>query len=514
MNFGISLKNSLILFFALLFIAKIIIYKYLPLDSDEVMWSVMAEEMMEGQRFYLFFTTQNFTGAFESYFIMPFQLLFGYGLSILRIGSVAWGLGSSILIYLILKRHIKASTHESILATLFYNLMLPENLYIHAKAWGNYVLTEFLMLTSIYLFIDILKTKKFDYKVIVLGIIFGFNFWQNMQSLYYALLIIGLSFLFYLYNSFKERISYKSLILDFVPVLISIFNLYMIGNKKMIFNPAFTLISKLGYNISNPQNFDIHINIFIYTMWVTTALWLFFKKTKDHFLQIYLLLVNLMFIGIYIAIKYNSFSRVSAEGGTFAGQLEFLNKIILNHFLGNYWFIIIGLIFIGILVRLITLIKVKELIASDLIYAAFVFFGLIFLVSNVPQLTMTSRYLIIWWPIIVLSLMISLKDLFRNRYVLLIVLLIWAGYIGMYSQRYIELYNQTRLQKEDVMQKVNNIKLEGYQYCDGNYWTIGLIMFYSEMHLTCWNDESFGWDVDYLDHYKDKFKNERIYHVK
>ena len=53
-----------IIFFGLIFLIKTISIYFTPIDSDEVMWSVMAENIIKNTNHYLFFTDQNFRVSF------------------------------------------------------------------------------------------------------------------------------------------------------------------------------------------------------------------------------------------------------------------------------------------------------------------------------------------------------------------------------------------------------------------------------------------------------------------
>ena len=52
----------------------------LPVDSDEVIWTIMADHILKGEKFYWYFANQNYTGSLEAYLISIFQFLFGINL--------------------------------------------------------------------------------------------------------------------------------------------------------------------------------------------------------------------------------------------------------------------------------------------------------------------------------------------------------------------------------------------------------------------------------------------------
>ena len=511
MNFGILLKNKLAIAFLIIFSIKLFLATFIPLDADEVLWSIMAKEMLNAEKFYLFFATQNFTGAFEAYILMPFQFLFGYSSLILRINSALWGTGTILLIYLLLKK-LAFRNELAMLGSLFYVFMLPNNFYIHSKAWGNYVLTEFLAMLCLYLYLDILKAKKLSAKVFLIGAIIVFNFVQNMQTIYYVGLVIALIFIGVIYT--YKKTSFVMLLADVIPLAFTFVNFYMFVNKKMLVDVGLTLATKFGVTNFLPNTFILTFSAFIFAMWSSIIAWELFAKTKNYFLRLYFIIVSFLFAGVLVAVKYNSFSRIAGTGGNITKNLAFLDNIILTHFLGDYWIAIIGFIMIAMIIRWFSIIKTRSFTLKDFLFFAVIFFPVLFSISSIPQLTMTSRYLIVWWPIICMALVYALQVILKDqRFILYAVVCVYILYCMTYFSDYRIFYNQYHLQKTNTLTEVGRIEAANYSYCSGDYWKVALIMFYSEMRIRCWNDKSFGWNVDYLDHYKKRHRNEPIYLV-
>ncbi|TXI32619.1 MAG: hypothetical protein E6Q58_03755 [Niabella sp.] len=120
-----SKEPKLIVIFAAILLAfKVYFSQILMLDSDEIMWSVMAREMLSFNRFYLFFTTQNFTGAQESYVMLIPMFLGGVNVFVLRFGPAFWTTCSTVLIYLTFRNKLGQRIVVSTWAAIFYNLLL------------------------------------------------------------------------------------------------------------------------------------------------------------------------------------------------------------------------------------------------------------------------------------------------------------------------------------------------------------------------------------------------------
>lgn len=94
------------LIFLFFFAVRFLAVRFVSIDSDEVMWSVMAHNILRYRQFYVYFITQNFRGALESYVLIPFQLLFGTDIPILRTNSILFSALNSALLYKLLKEKL------------------------------------------------------------------------------------------------------------------------------------------------------------------------------------------------------------------------------------------------------------------------------------------------------------------------------------------------------------------------------------------------------------------------
>ena len=521
-------KSNLILYiiiFLLSFIYRFFAYKFINIDSDEVMWSVMADNILRGDRHYVYFATQNYTGSMEAYILAIFQYFGLFGNSILRINSIIFGSLTSVLLFVITRKVLtdKISTNLSYLyaslSVVIYSVTTIANLNIHAKAWGNYVFIEFAFTLILLLFLLFLEKKKIVY-IILIGLLMALSFWLNMQSLSF---IVGFIFLFFLNElisliKWKEidKRSVQSYIRDysfpFVVGLSSILVFYFMVRKRMFYDPISTLINKFGIDIGVPiDTFSIHLTTFIILSWVLTIIYIFsarkvlFKNT--------LIVSNLFFIGLYLNVHYNSFSRVSSSGATFEKRSRFIDTIIFDGLLGENKYWILGFILVAIIIYFYKKKEKFKFEAFNAVMFFFILFPAIFLVNSVPQMTPTPRYLIIWWPAFALCFVWSVSYINRLLPYKLgfIIPFLYLMPILQSQSKYLTTKDQS--QSRIVNEDIQKIKSAGLKYCVGDYWDIGPIMYYSHLEIKCWTDKSIQsrWDVDYLDDYKEKYAQENYY---
>ncbi len=75
----------------------------IPIDSDEITWSIIGRRVLAGKDFHIFFLNQNYMGAIEGYIVGIFQAIFGYNLITLRINSLIFSAILTVVIYFYLK---------------------------------------------------------------------------------------------------------------------------------------------------------------------------------------------------------------------------------------------------------------------------------------------------------------------------------------------------------------------------------------------------------------------------
>jgi hypothetical protein len=496
------------------FVIKSLLSFIVSLDSDEIMWSVMADHIINKEKFYWYFADQNYTGALEAYLIVPFQLLFGINFWTLRINSILFSSLTAFTIYLLIKKY-QSSKIYAVSVSIIYLLLLPSNLTIHSKAWGGYVFICFAQLLSFYLALKTIEKKNASYAIFI-GLISALAFWSSMQSLYYCLVLIAFFVFVYLHQkglSIFQIDKLKSLKTEILLALNILFNFYFILNKRLVFNPVITLNEKLGLNLSDSlvqlAAFDIKYGII--SMWIIYFLWYLYKKHKDFYHKIIFHYINFLFIGIYINVYFNSFSRVSGEGKGLLYATEFLNNVIFAQFFGIFKYLFIGIIVIGAIINIYRFIKAKQVDYTEILFLTpALLYPLMFVASNVPGLTITARYLIIWWPICVIYLGIFIYKYLNKKFIYLFILL-WGIYMYSFREEYQGFLINNKKQQVQATVDIGNVMASNSNYCIGDYWRIGNIMFYSQLEIKCWTEKGIGHDVDYLDDYKLRHNREKTY---
>ena len=119
------LQYFLILSLIAVFGLRLVLVYFTPLDSDEVMWSVMVERILSSGEHFVFFTDQNFRGSLEAYIILPFLYFFGLNEFTLRINSILFlGLTGFMIFKIIyyLTKKLELIQHHSYVG-LLYNMM-------------------------------------------------------------------------------------------------------------------------------------------------------------------------------------------------------------------------------------------------------------------------------------------------------------------------------------------------------------------------------------------------------
>lgn len=503
-----------------------------PIDSDEVMWGVMAERTMEKGEHYLYFTDQNFRGSVESYVIVPFQKILGVTEITLRINTIIFGLISTCLIFY-LTWIITKKIFPSIINSLFYNLTLPEVFVVQSKAWGNYVLVQALMLTCFILFFETYNKKHKINIFLLIGLISGLSFWANEQSLYFLLPLMFFSLFFDMSNMIKQYNNKKLrlLSLNFLSVLTFMIHIcgifYLIARKRMIYNPILSLVEKFGFKnlIFLSGNFNIRLEKMISIASIVYLGILIFSHFKNKRPLIktntFLRITIPALLIISIDIINNSFSRVSATGMSIADGVSFLEKNILIGFFGNKWPLFLILVIIGTLLRLYEIIKSREynFKLEDILILSFYLFPMLLVLSALPKMTPTPRYLIIWWPICTTMITYSLYKISqiivtKYQYVpYAIFVLIWSYLIFINISVYKDKWVQKKSQGHKYMSYISNIKNENKKICEGNYWDVGLVMFYSNLDIKCFTSKEYGVYYKFLDMYKTE-EVENVYLVK
>ncbi|NCT55863.1 hypothetical protein GW755_03350 [bacterium] len=530
-NLNISNKISfyrvlLLIFFGVLAVFKLFSLYTVSLDSDEVMWSVMANNIVTFQKQYLYFADQNFRGSLEAYLLSPFQLLFGVSVFSLRVNSLIFNFLTAVFIYksmlLMLPEKSKSVVLFSLLAVLTYFLQLPNNLVVHTKSWGNYNFIEFACVFSYYFFFKYIvsaKTPK-TINLIGLGVILGISFWANMQALYFIVVLFMFTFVLdvpdfirNLISLTKNKLLFSILAFNLVTIF---FNLYLLAKKRSLFNPFLTLNNKLNFNFNSEilSRFNIPSLWFIYLMWGCFIIYLTYSvKTKNTIFKKFFYLVNFSFIGIFINIYHNSLSRVSAEGGDVLTTFNFLINVVFRSFYQNLFYVVILLSLIGLFFRFKVFIKLRRLSLDlyDLYLASFFVFLVMFLVSSIPQLTPTPRYLIIWWPVSVIAVYATISKIFvKDSVKIFFSLLFFSLYFFIWFKGipFIRSSQKTYVdQKQVYSAKSKLITDSGYTTCVGNYWNVGPVMFYSNLKIKCWSEGRYGTSNSYLNDYKAKFSN-------
>ncbi len=525
----------ILLVFAGVFVFRLVVSYLVALDSDELMWAVMADEMAHGRQFFTYFATQNFRGALEAYFLIPFQVLFGFSLPILRINSILFGALSSVGLFSLFERVPERETKLDslpVFAVILYNLMLPANLIIHTKAWGNYAFIEFAMIFSFFLFARWLEEKRIKF-VILLGALFAISFWANMQSIYFVFAVLGFFFFGFLLEIRKEFdfLSLSALVFSFL-------NLYFLSQKRMIFNPALSLKAKLGIPLSAEtiSQFNIPLLYLIFVMWMVTFLWFLLRKMKNIWLRAFLITSNLFFAGVTVNVYHDSFSRVSAEGAGLSKMWQFFQETIVPSFIGKAWPLFLITISVGTVRCFVSFVRSREISwAAPVLFSVYAF-PILFILSGVPKITPTPRYLLIWWAPLVISVIYGLVVIYRlcscgplsrlfgsrnpsifhnsmGYAVTVFFLAIWSFVLFSHRDEYQKMRKSRVAQvvkSEEILDKIDQA---GVSCCAGGYWEIGLVMAASGLDIKCYSREDLGRDVDYLDFYEYRYSDENCFEI-
>ena len=504
------LKYILVTLLVLAVFFKLYSIKHTSLDSDEVMWSVMADSVINENSYFWFFTDQNFRGSFETYFLLPFQYLFGVNEFTLRINSILFTFLTAYLIYQSIL-NITNSKNLSLFGTLIFLFPLTSIYFIYNKAWGGYVAIQFLMLLIFHLFyFKVYKSGSNNFNIFlpVLGLISGLSFWINEQSIYFIFILIFLTF-FNDYRKFFEfnRLNKALYILFFV---IQSFVIYSIIRKQMFLNLQTTFANKLGINL-DLLNFNIYLKDIIYLSFGVLLLSFIFNKLikKFDFLKSsFINYCSFTFIVLTINIHFNSFSRLySTEKKDFYQSLKFLYEIILQNIFGPFLIIFLISCFLLIFQRLRFILKNRriEILYSDIFVLSFLLFPLMFLLSSVPGLTETPRYLLLIWPISIVILLTSLHIFIQNTKFQGIILILFLFSWVFFSLNLKDIENNFILKNsQDISYTslVKDIKNSNKDICVGSYWNIGLVFFYSNLEIKCFTSREYGLHYKFLDKYK------------
>jgi hypothetical protein len=507
------LQYFLILSLIAVFGLRLVLVYFTPLDSDEVMWSVMVERILSSGEHFVFFTDQNFRGSLEAYIILPFLYFFGLNEFTLRINSILFLGLTGFMIFKIIY-YLTKKLELSLISVIVFLLPLPQILFTYNKAWGGYVAIQFFMLLVYFLFEKkILKNEynNFNFYIPIIGLICGLSFWVNEQSIYFMFLIIFAGFYYDLRNNlFKFTLLNKILFIVF-----SIFNLlivYLIIKKRMFLNFYDSVSSKFGLNYDF-LNFNIFLKDIIFYVFLILTLFIissYFIKKIQFTKSLFLNFASFSFIVLYINIINNSFSRIyNPEPSDLSKTFFFLKDVILNNFFGVFIFLFIALGLLGIYFRFKKAIKTNfqsfEII--DIILISLFSFPIMFLLSALPGLTATPRYLIIIWPIAIIALFYVLNYFIlyspKFKYLGYIFVVSWVIYFSFFRINIQDSVNLKSSQDRSYTKIVSEIKAKGYSKCVGNYWTVGLIFFYSDFEIKCFTSKLYGVEYKFLDSYKE-----------
>ncbi|MBU4381062.1 glycosyltransferase family 39 protein [Candidatus Parcubacteria bacterium] len=503
---------GLVLTLALRIIGTLVI----PLDSDEVMWSVMVDEMSHLRKFYLFFATQNYSGALESYVILPFQAVFGITPLVLRINTIIWSILTSLLIYYIVCNF--SSKKWGFIGILMYNLMSPENFLVHSKAWANYPFIEFSSLFSFYLLWKWIESKKEKY-LLGLGLLVFVSFISNMQYTFALAIVLGFLFFYLLKELIKSRkVSFISLIM----LAMSSFIYYLFVKKRMFFNPLETLRSKLRFSIDEDliRGFDISVIAIIGVFFAIYFLWYAKYKIDERvrYLKAFLT-ISAFFFGAFAFYAYlDSFSRVSGGVFNLGSSFNYLTTAIFPAYLGRFWMLFALPVIFGIVVVLTKIVRNQKLALKDYSLVASFCFPIFFALSAVPGLSGSARYLISWWPNLVISTVFFVYYIWKKNRIFSLALFVslsfWLFSQGDMLRKVIIGYAKEReSQKKFDTLMVNKINASEAKYCVGDYWKVGPIMFDAKLKVKCWADKK-ETRADYLDFYKYRIDStDKVYQV-
>ena len=501
----------------LTFVFRFISTQVIPLDSDEVVWSIMADEMTHLRQFFLFFATQNYAGALESYIIIPFQALFGFRLWVLRINTIIWPVLTAVMVYHFVAKF--SSKKWGFLAIVLYNLTALENFLVHSKAWANYTFIEFLSLFSFYLLCEWFGSKKARY-LLGLGLLTFVSFISNMQFIFTIIIVLGFQLLY----AFREMIKKKSFsFLDISILTVASFIYYLFAKKRMIFNPLETLRGKMGFVINDDmiRRFDVSVIVVIGVFLPIFALWSIVrrKNKKINNLKAFLITSVFFFSAFAVYAHFDSFSRVSSGSLDLINSSKFLVSTAFPGYLGRFWPFFISPVFFGLIVALIKITKGQKLELWDFSLLAGFLFPVLFVLSSAPGLSGSIRYLISWWPDVIISTVFFSNFLWkRNRIVRLLpilLLLLWSVFqIGDIKRTTVGYNKERQIQLEYNRRVAGEIAKADAKYCEGDYWKVGPLMFDSGFKFICWADKK-ETKADYLDFYKERLDPvQRVYQVR
>lgn len=486
---------------------KFISIYFTPFDSDEVMWSVMVDLFLNKNAFFLFFTDQNFRGSLEYMIIFPFQYWFGINEFTLRINSIIFTFLTSLLIYKIVKEKTQ-SMFFSIAAFLMYFLALPGLFVIQNKAWGGYITIQFLMLACFYYIDKYLKEDEKLLKISLIGFISGISFWINEQSIYFIFILLFITF-YYDVVTFISKLNKKNKLLYFVFLFLNIISIYfVILKKRMYLNLGVTFEEKLKVSI-NFLDFNIYFKDVLLVTFLLFILFIILNNYKKNFeftKSRYLSYSIFTFVSFYINIYFNSFSRVYSEKDySFSKAVYFFENIILLNFFGKLWigFLVIIPILIFINLKIKKIFDPNNIRLENIIYLSFFLFPILFILSFLPGLTPTPRYLILWWPVTVLSIFLSISKNYFIKIFISLMFITWVTYFVLNFGGILQIFNEKIQQQEHYLNKVKLIKVSEYRYCSGGYWDVGLVMFYSKLEIKCFTLKGSGYqNYKFLDIYK------------
>ena len=359
----------------------------IPIDSDEITWSIIGRRVFSGEDFHIFFLNQKYMGALEGYVVGAFQALFGYNLVTLRINSIIFGSLVAICVYLLLKKI--TNPIYAFAGALLLNFASYDVTSNFTKAWGN---RPFISLTGLFILylswlIFLSKTKlsrlRMDLLSALTGFVLGFSFWANLETVYFILFVIGIFIIpclklpsldgrwsfFHIQRDLRSKefqqttsVSWWLLIISillakapphislklsritvgmvisgtFYVLLLWLF--YMIFTQKALFNPYETLVVKFG--VKNPAfsffDYSFETKFFLFLFYIIAPVKLFFFLAMHTKFRNFSILITLFTVGAYFTISRNSVERVNQiTPQTYREQVDFVVNTVMPLFFGT-----------------------------------------------------------------------------------------------------------------------------------------------------------------------------------
>jgi len=503
----------------------------IPIDSDEITWSIIGRRVFGGEDFHIFFLNQKYMGALEGYIVGAFQALFGYNLLTLRINSIIFSSLVAVCVYVLLKK--MANPIYAFAGALLLNFASYDVTSNFTKAWGNrpfISLTGLLVLYFSWL-IFLSKTKlsqtRMDALSALTGFVLGFSFWANLESVYFILFVIGIFIISILLAKIPSHISLKlpritvGMVISGTFYVLLLWLFYMIFTQKALFNPYETLVVKFG--VKNPSfsflDYSFETKFFLLLFYIVAPIKLLLFPAIHTKLRNFSVLITLFTVGAYFTISRNSVERVNQiTPQTYREQIDFVVNTVMPLFFGTRSIpatkyiepkdilIFLSIFAFPLTSLLITLYKsLKSFIRTrtiniDLIdvFSLYLLIPILFFLSRTGGVTGSSRYITNMWPGFIVLYIYGFYKLVKTKNFILIListfLITFFCYskFPLYKEAFLAVRNRTLFQTDQIKAADYLVK-KGIKSAYAGYWNAYPIMFASKYKVIVSPSGYFGY---------------------